>query len=74
LPTLQKETRPSERHASPAVIDIPNNFQNLLACSALSLLTDACHPPPWVDALMNRRALCERSELDRHPVACVHLI
>ncbi len=22
-------------------------------------LTDACRPAPWVDALMNRRALCE---------------
>ena len=35
---------------------------------------DACRPALWMDALMTRRALFERRELARLPVACVHLM
>jgi hypothetical protein len=34
-------------------------------------LSDACRPSPWLDALSNRRALSEQSELARPPVTCV---
>jgi len=39
----------------------------------LFLLTDACRPALWVDALKKRRALCERSELARPPVTSICL-
>jgi len=35
---------------------------------------DACRPALWMDALMTRRALFERSELARPPLSCVHLL
>ena len=37
-------------------------------------LKDACHPAPIGGRPINRRALSERSELARPPVACVRHI
>ncbi len=38
------------------------------------LWSDACRPALWMDTLMTRRALFERSELARPPLSCVYLM
>ncbi len=45
---------------------------HLVPCNVRLPRSDACRPALWVDALMIRRALFERSELARSPVTCVH--